>query len=228
MSAHRYRLVASARIGHSYFADGLARGLRFSPDAPTQLALHAHQLLLRCHGHGLAVHGTETSLAGLWSAAAPQALRFALHFSDPADALLTEAGDLPTLVLPLFATQPQDETQWRAGLGAEVRLQLQARRTVWKYLLLGDWQTQRPQLLDPRAEVEFEPAVSEALPDGRQALAIRSRSALALAEHSPHRFQLRDAASQPPRLLMPLLPVAGPRGLQREAGQTITEIFVSR
>jgi hypothetical protein len=233
MTPSRYVLLASARVRHGYFADGLARRLRFTPDAHTQEAMRAHQLLLRSNGHGLALHASESALASLWAAHAPQALRFTLSCADPGFALYTEPGELPTLSLPLFGPAAGDEARWRLGLGAQTELQLQARRTIWKYLLLGDWQGHELQLLDPGAEVQFDAPDQETLPDGRAALVIRSRSALALAEHSPYRFQLRDAASQPPRLLMPRLPVAAPRGLQRElwpqGGSTaITEIFVSR
>lgn len=56
MTTSRYVLIASARVHHGYFADGLARRLRFTPDADTQAAMRAHQLLLRSNGHGLALH----------------------------------------------------------------------------------------------------------------------------------------------------------------------------
>lgn len=233
MSSLRYTLLASARVRHGYFADGLARRLRFTPDADTQAAMRAHQLLLRSNGHALALHAPESTLTLLWAARAPQALCFTLSCEDPSFELYTEPGALPLLALALFTDAARDEATWRAGLGGAIELQLQARRTVWKYLLLGDWQEHRLQLVDPAAEVQFEAPGAEALPDGRAAIVIRSRSALALAERSPYRFQLRDAASQPPKLLMPRLPVAAPRGLQRElrpqGGSTaVTEIFVSR
>lgn len=233
MSGFRYLLLASAWVRHSYFADGLARHLRFTPDADTQEAMRAHQLLMRSNGHGLALHAPESSLARLWVARAPQALRFTLSCEDPGFALYTEPGELPLLSLPLSEPAASDEARWRLGLGAQVELQLQARRTVWKYLLLGDWQEHCLQLVDPSTEVLFDAPGAEALPDGRAAIVIRSRSALALAERSPHRFQLRDAASQPPKVLMPRLPVAAPQGLQRELGPrggstAVTEIFVSR
>ncbi|QPF73401.1 hypothetical protein G8A07_11045 [Roseateles sp. DAIF2] len=229
-----YTLLGSARVRHGYFADGLARSLRFTPDAQTWRALTAHRLLLRCNGHGLAVHADALALERLWIERAPRALRFSLDCADPAFALYTEPGELPALSLPLFeADDGEEETVWRARLGGAVELDLPARRTVWKYLLLGDWREHRPELVDAGAAVQFEPPSEERLPDGRLALVIRSRSALALAEQSPHRFQLRDAASQPPKLLRQRLPAAAPRGLQREPSPqgghiAVTEIFVSR
>lgn len=233
MTPSRFVLLASARVRHGYFADGLARRLRFTPDTDTQEAMRAHQLLMRSNGHALALHAPESALALLWGARAPQSLRFTLSCEDPGYELYTDPGTLPLLALPLFTDVARDETLWRAGLGGEVELQLQARRTVWKYLLLGDWQEHSLQLVDAAAEVQFDAPGAEALPDGRAAIVIRSRSALALAERSPYRFQLRDTASQPPKLLMPRLPVAAPRGLQRELGPqggstAVTEIFVSR
>jgi len=111
-------------------------------------------------------------------------------------------------------------------------LNVEARSTIWKYWLLGDWLDRDLQLVDLAGEIDFAPPVSEALPDGRIAKVIRSRTAIAVQERSPHRFQLRDACSTPSKVLVPRMPTATPGGLGREwqsdDTKWVSEIFVSR
>lgn len=225
----RYHLLARATIGSEYHADGRARLLRFLPDAQSQLVLRAYGLVCRSDGSELAVLGEERDLLRLWTARHPATLNFSLSCDDPAHLLYREAAALPALSLALFEGEHADFTAWLQSPSRQQHLQLAARRTVWKYLLLGDWAGQQPELHDPLGLVQFEAATPLALGDGRSALAIRSGSALPLAERAVPRFQLRDANAHPPRLLMARLPVAAPGGLQREPdGTPVSEIFVSR
>jgi hypothetical protein len=233
MSVLRYLLLGVLRVRHGYFADGLARRMQFLPDAPTQRQLDAYELLTRANGHALSVHVPEHRLQQLWQAArqATLTLDFALRCSDPDFALYSEAPVLPDMSLPLPAGEAQDAQAWLRGLGQQVELQLQPRRTRWKYLLLGDWQDQQPQVVDPAGQLSFE-AATETLGDGQIVPSFIASSTLPLAERDAPRLQLHDAASQPPRILVSRLPGAAPRGLQRQTLQgqraDVSEIFLSR
>lgn len=113
-------------------------------------------------------------------------------------------------------------------------LPLAARATYWRYLLLGDWDGEAPEIVDTARQVGFEPAIAEPLADGRSALAIRSSVRIALAERPERRFQLRSqrAARGAARVLIKRLPVASPRrfGLADIAGAPalVSEIYVPR
>lgn len=228
-----YRLLGQLLVRHSYFADGLARRIKFLPDAPTQQLLQAYELLIRANGHALSVHVPEHRLEPLWQAArrSALALNFALRCSDADFTLYSEAPLLPGMSLPLPADEAQDVQAWQQALGQTLELQLQARRTRWKYLLLGDWQDQQPQVVDPSGQLDFE-AATEMLGDGRQALCFIASQPLPLSERATPRLQLRDAAAQPPRILVSRLPGAAPRSLQRQTLQAqradVSEIFLSR
>lgn len=136
------------------------------------------------------------------------------------------------LLLPLNPSRSDDAAAWRNTLGCCYRASLPARHTVWKYLLLGDWHEHRLRLVDPQNQTQFSTASSEALPDGRQAWVIRSLSAIRLQERPMQRFQLRDAASTPEKILIQKLPAAAPRNLHREVSESgatvVSEIFVNR
>lgn len=74
---------------------------------------------------------------------------------------------------------------------------LQARATVWKYCLFGDW-AEAPgevQVIDLAQACQFDAAVGERLPDGQSVLAVRSSAPIALQERSERRFQLRRRSS---------------------------------
>lgn len=139
---------------------------------------------------------------------------------------------LGAIVLPINASNSSTQADWEAALGGDYRLQLHARSTVWKYLLLGDWQDHTLRLVDPQNQVAFSSPSAETLPDGRRALVIRSSTAIELQERPQQRFQLRDSSSTPEKVLIQRLPAAAPRGLYREdaddATSTVSEIFVNR
>jgi len=112
------------------------------------------------------------------------------------------------------------------------RLPLQARATVWKYCLFGDWGSDAMQIVDLANETEFDAPAPEQLVIGRTALAIRSRGRIALQERSERRFQLRGRSAGTDKVLVKRLPVAGASLFCREiiAGvpTLVSEIFVHR
>jgi hypothetical protein len=167
------------------------------------------------------------------------------HYSS-ADASFDAAGAVWRLQAAQHAPRQAARTRLRLTLrppaaaaaagGAVVRLvlPLAARATYWKYLLLGAWDGEAPEIVDAAREVGFEPAVAEPLADGRNALAIRSSVRIALEERPERRFQLRSrrAARGAARVLIKRLPAASPRrfGLAHIAGvpALVSEIYVPR
>jgi len=111
-------------------------------------------------------------------------------------------------------------------------LRFAARAAVWKYWLIGDWRDSEPQVVDPDGQADFLQAQDATLPDGRQALTIRSAAPIAIFRRSPYRFQLRGRAGLGERLLVKRLPVAGTAQLAREpralGGSLVSEIYVHR
>lgn len=236
MSVLSYRLLARFRVQHAYFADGLARQICFLPDAPTQRWLKDYELLCRSNGHSLSVHLPEHRSADLFAAALRQPERarlgFALRCSDAEFPLYSADTLLPSLTVSFEVTEGASLPDWLASLGRSAELKLRARRTQWKYLLLGDWREHQPRIVDPSGRLSFEAAPAETLSDGRQALVFRAQSELPLAQLGQPQLQLCDGSTEPPRVLVSRLPGAAPRGLQRETLQgerrDVSEIFVSR
>lgn len=112
---------------------------------------------------------------------------------------------------------------------------LDARATIWKYCLFGDF-TEAPdelQVVDLGQAFSFAAPVDERLPDGRAMLAVRSAEPITLQERSPQRFQLRrQGAAGGERVLVKRLPVASPSQLNRETlggvPTWVSEIYVHR
>lgn len=143
-----------------------------------------------------------------------------------------EVGLLGEIVLPLKPADCDGYENWLSGLGRAYRLDLQARSTVWKYLLLGDWPGPDLRLVDVRDEVAFSAPAVERLPDGRAAQVIHSLSAIRLQERPAQRFQLRSGSAATERVLVARMPAASPKGLRHEAVAgvmtTVSEIFINR
>lgn len=258
MSHTRYQSLLSVQVQHGYFEPGQTRHLVFDPSEPTWCLMKRFDVIMRCDGQSMLLLAPADRLSALINECALTggALRFQLRSSDPACAQYT--APLPTGLEATFAPDPDEGShllrQTRAGTGAVPvglgvvlgelvlpledasskawTLQIPARSTIWKYWLLGDWLDRELTLVDLAGQIEFAQPVSEALPDGRTATVIRSRTAIALQERPRQRFQLRDARSTPPKVLVPRMPAAAPGGLGREwqSGDTalVAEIFVSR
>lgn len=97
------------------------------------------------------------------------------------------------------------------------RLAFTARRTVWRYHLLGDLASRdafiRDQSPDPADQVRFEAVGMVSLPEGRTARMLVSDSALPTRWRAERRLQLREEGSRGERVLVRRLPVASPEDL---------------
>jgi hypothetical protein len=224
-------LLVRFRVAHEYFHDGLARDLQFVPDAATAALLQRFGLVERTDGHALTLHAPESALRLLFGEpAAP--LSWQLRPRDGQFTLYSDDRAPPPLVLDLRPAAGQGFDAWQAGLGSTQWLHLRARRSIWKYLLVGDWQDHQLSLVDAEQQVAFRRDEPEQLSDGRQAQVFRSTRRLHLCERGTQRFELHDVGADPPRLLVPRLPLAAPRGLRCERRQgrkrPVSEIFFSR
>jgi len=115
--------------------------------------------------------------------------------------------------------------------GRRLLLRFRARRTVWKYCLLGDWSGEPLQVVDLGRDTEFGPPQPEPLDEGLPALAIRSLTDIALRERPPQRFQLRTRGGTE-KVLIKRLPVAAASQVSRETIKgvptLVSEIYVHR
>lgn len=141
-------------------------------------------------------------------------------------------GRLAELQIALNPYAQASLADWAAQDAPVYQLTLPVRRTIWKYLMLGQDSRVDVRLVDVGQAVDFtEPVVTE-LESGHPALLIRSQAPLALQERPSHRFQLRKRVGNSERVLIARLPMATPAALQRELidGELcdVSEIFVNR
>lgn len=255
-----YSLFASVQVAHDYFFDGRGRDLRFSPHPAAQAFLRRFGIRLLTDGQGFRLAIDESQWPGIWSErmdddGAPRQLCFDVHSADPYGICYTGRVDisplapgddgrgasllpvepvahapLATIALALNPLAGEDVSAWAQAFGRSYRLHMQSRETVWKYLLTGEWRDRKLAVADQRGEMAFTAPASERLPDGRDALVIRSTSPILLQERPAQRFQLRDVTDSPERVLIQRLPGAVPQRLWREVvgGQPtmVSEIFV--
>lgn len=116
--------------------------------------------------------------------------------------------------------------------GRRYVMRFQARSTLWKYYLVGEWAQDEVAVVDLGRETAFEPARPDRLADGRAALAVWSQDRIALQERPAQRFQLRGRSGGTERVLIKRLPVAAARQLSVETihgvPTPVSEIFVHR
>ncbi len=247
-------------VSHGYCRDASQCRLRLQPDERSLAWLDHAGVLLRPRANGLqaaleqregrpaglpvALHfglfaddpGFGQYTAGLAGRGEPPA-RFdsMAAVSDPASGRLQMTQAVPQCgpASPRAARAPHFIVTLRLAMpGLRWRVQLAPRALVWKYILVGDWAAEQPQVIDSAGVVEFEPASDEPLSSGVPALAIRSTTQLPLQERSEQRFQLRGRRGNRPRELVKRLPVASATqlGMDHRGGvpTLVSEIFVQR
>ena len=278
-----YRPLLQIKIEHSYFADKVCRGLRFTLTEDSARLLDRASCLVRQTDDGVVLLRDVTSsvhepfvvhwqvrasdaLFSNYTASAEHAPR-TFRFPDPHaqapghdDATAKRAGDsrviadalasldsyraplqsrnqqfpLPDFTLTVVVTTADlDHT---AEGARQLVCRLQARATVWKYCLIGDWidaQNAQPvEVVDLAQAWQFEAAVSELLPHGQMAWALRSTRCIPLQDRSDKRFQLRQRSGGTDKVLIKRLPVASPRYLSRETSgglsTQVSEIYLHR
>lgn len=142
------------------------------------------------------------------------------------DAPVATGGALAHLVVRVAA-----DDRAVAGGTQSFHLTFGTRRTHWKYLVLGAPAGATPAIRDADGRIEFEPSGVAQVPDGRQAVTLRSTEPIALRERATQRFQLRAQSSAGERVLVKRLAVASPRNLGRDTVDgrevAVSEIYIN-
>lgn len=256
----RYRVAARLRIEHGYFAPEPAANFVLRPDAPTARAFARFDMRLRALDDGAELIAAEGALAALANEGdtLPEAsLILELHSVDPLCAyytdlrVLAEAGiyrpdpqhptQLISMPTPCPASAPAPLARIALPLAALPHtaehdpmlctLNLPARQTYWRYLVLGPDAPESLQLVDVDARIEFEAGRVHTVGAGRASVVFTARRPLTLQQRPRHRFQLRRRQGASERVLMPRLPMPSPASLQRESRDgamvDVSEIYVS-
>ncbi|WP_157003236.1 hypothetical protein [Ralstonia sp. A12] len=187
------------------------------------LALHSSDPLWACY--------TDVRLLAAGGTFRPSPGQEGLLRQDVTGGSAGSAGVLARLQLPLAPSGCESLAAWTDATADAWTLELPVRTTIWKYLLLGDW-ADDIRLVDLSDVNMFGEPARETLPDGREAITIRSLAPIALQERPQHRFQLRRGMGNAERVLVARMPTAAPDGLRREVidgvPHDVSEIFVSR
>jgi hypothetical protein len=237
VNALRLRPLACVETRHEYFADGRCRAMRFRPTPRCREWISDFELVARANDHSLAVHVPEHRLADLRADVRSQppsaTLDFDVEATDPAFAFYTEDPATQTARLPLADASTREA--WPPAAGERLTLQWHARRSIWCYWLLGEWEEKVLAIVDTQGKREFYDAGLQLLDPAQslQAPCFRSRVPLALCERAPPGLQLRAGHSTAAsRVVVSQLPAPRPSALQYELGkdghQAVSEIFVSR
>lgn len=135
-------------------------------------------------------------------------------------------GTLAHLALRVGAGDPADPQRTQS-----FHLTFRTRRTHWKYVVLGAPNGATPAIRDVDGRIEFEPSGVAQVPDGREAVTLRSTEPIALRERATQRFQLRAQSSAGERVLVKRLAVASPRNLGRDTVDgrevAVSEIYIN-
>ncbi len=110
-------------------------------------------------------------------------------------------------------------------------IKFEAKKTYWKYYLLGGMKERTPYIADVENKNEFEYTGDERLPGNRCASIFRSKTAISLQERPACSFQLREGSKGGGKVLIKRLPVASADRFGREIvdGEEIivSEIYIN-
>lgn len=255
-----YEALYRVRFYHAYFRDGCARGLRLEPDAPSRERMSQYAMMIKEEGASFCMAVERAGLDRLQTDGGGFPLRFQVLADSPDYVMCTEgldparpaayawqagrfvrgeAGDavpaavlmncLMTLEIPLEGFLPTRTD----GAAADVPLLdflFTPKRTVWKYVLTGDWDAQPLRMVDMRGQIGFSAAGNAHLPSGEAAAVFLTDQPIALSEQYDFRFQLRGGAQDGERVLVARMPLASPRSFCKEMVNEemtlVSEIFV--
>jgi len=147
--------------------------------------------------------------------------------------VLSKMDALPVCIISIGITPSYvEEIFEQSAAPAEYYVRFNARKTFWKYYLVGDIARDDAYVVDLDGKTEFERG-EEALPDDRMALTFRTKSSIALRERFDYRFQYRESSSgrqrgaNGDRVLIKRLPVASARQIGGSGKQAdISAIYI--
>lgn len=133
----------------------------------------------------------------------------------------------PDFAFSVFVEQAKD-----GGFAVcEYEINFDARRSYWKYHLMGNMNRSNPFIVDLDNQVEFEYCGEVLLSESKPAKVFRSKALIPFLEKSNYRFQLREPGPGTGKVLIKRLPVAsGSRlGLEMIEGRSVvvSESFVN-
>lgn len=115
--------------------------------------------------------------------------------------------------------------------GRTYGIRFQARETIWKYYVLGNFKKDIPSITDVRNQTEFEFTGKASLPGEKTALTYRSKTPIPLREQHDVRFQLRERNVSSSKVLIRRLPVASAHQFGKEVidgrETIVSEIFIN-
>lgn len=115
---------------------------------------------------------------------------------------------------------------WKSDDVPDYRIRFDARRSFWKYHLLGNMNRDASYIVDLDNRIEFESCGEAALPGDRMSRVFRSRERVPVLEKSNYRFQLREPGQGGGKILIKRLPVASESRLGREVINGKSEIVL--
>ena len=132
-----------------------------------------------------------------------------------------------------WAPRPDFVVSLRIGGDRAVQygIRFDARRTVWKYYLLGPAASRAPLIVEAGGQIDFELVGHESLPGRAPALVYRSRTPIALRDRYDFKLQLRDSVERGGRVIIRRLPAPAVHQFGKDSidGQDtiVSEIFVN-
>jgi len=139
----------------------------------------------------------------------------------------------PVFVVKIFAETglASHIDAWLASDHTSYSIVFNARRTFWKYYLLGKMANAGSYIFDPDNQVEFEALGETSLPDQRMALTFRSKQSISLNEYYDFRFQLKQQGPGGENVVINRLPVAcitqAGKEVVAEQSMVVSEIYIN-
>lgn len=256
-----YQCLFCVRFRHDYFRDGWARGLAILPDEDSCEWMRQYATEVRQEGASFYFVAEDSGIDRLAGAARDCRLRFEVTTGNGEYSLCTEgfgqqpppiylwredgftlqeqaassppeglANVLATLEIPLSGFLDQQGGAGNKGIPL-LDFHFRPRKTLWKYVLLGDWGIQPLNVVDMRGKVTFSASRMVVQPSGDEAAVFLTEQPIALSEQYDFRFQLRGGEQAEERVLIARLPLASPRSFCKEMVNEemtlVSEIFVS-
>lgn len=215
-----YRQVLTLTLSHDYYGSA-AMPLRVVPTDAS--AFKKTGLLLRNNSIGTVVLADDADTV-------PEVLALDVLVSSPEGFVVTKGADWGNILVFDVATEifefdpaqaqailPQSSAKCLARLNIAIyedqarscHLHFSTVEALWAYHVTGAQSSDDLEVVDPKAQTTFSSQGAVTLPDGRQALVIRSDDPLPAQARPDQKFALQRPSAFGPETLVPVLPAAG-------------------
>jgi hypothetical protein len=110
-------------------------------------------------------------------------------------------------------------------------LKFKARKTFWKYYMLGLMAQKHSYIADLNDAIRFEFSGEESLSGNRTALTFRSKTPIPMRDTFSYRFQLKESGPRGEKVLIRRLPMASASQINREMIEgeeaVVSEIYIN-